>query len=250
MAQAPRIEAIERALRLLAALADAGPAGATLADLASATGVNRSTAYRALATMRAEGFVAQANAIGEYRLGATAMSLGERFWAPQNLATALHPALVALSRRSNELVHLGVLVDDRVLYLDKVEPDRAIRVWSQVGRLVPAATTSLGRAILAAQGVTDAQLGAYLHQSSMSSERLREVIHATRTQGYALEIGENEAGVACLGVAILIDSSPVAAFSITMQTERMTQRRQRELVGIIRDVVPALLPDQLALALP
>lgn len=247
MAPAPKIEAVERALRLLVALADAGPAGATLANLASSIGANKSTAYRALATMRAEGFVAQSGTVGEYRLGAVSMSLGARFWAPRNLASALHPALVALSRKSNELVHLGVLIDDRVLYLDKVEPDRAIRVWSEIGRLAPAATTSLGRAILAAQGVTDAQLAAYLHQCSMSSEQLRDVIHATRAQGYALEIGENEAGVACLGVAILRDGEPVAALSITMQTERMTESRQHELVQIIRDVVPALLPDQLTL---
>lgn len=240
---------MERALRLLVALADAGPAGAALTDLAVAAGANKSTAYRALATLRAEGFVAPSSTAGEYRLGAVAMSLGDRFWAPQNLAAALHPALVALSRESNELVHLGVLVDDRVLYLDKVEPDRAIRVWSEVGRLAPAATTSLGRAILAAQGVKDAQLTAYLHQSPITREQLRDVIHATRANGYAIEIGENEVGVACLGVAILLNGAPVAALSITMQTERMTPERQGDLVQIIRDVVPALMPDRLTLAL-
>ena len=155
MTEPPRVESVDRALQLLLTLADAGPDGATLAELAEATGVNKSTAYRALSTMRLRGFAEQDGEQGSYRLGTMAFELTERSYGPRNLATAMHPALVALAHATNELVHFGVLAGDHVLYLDKVEPERAIRVWSAVGQRMPVASTAMGRALLAARGVPD-----------------------------------------------------------------------------------------------
>ncbi|HVK46041.1 MAG TPA: IclR family transcriptional regulator [Micropruina sp.] len=247
MTDGPRVEAIDRALNLLTALAEAGAAGAPLTELAASTGVNKSTAYRALSTMRAHGFVSQSEASGDYRLGVVAMSLGDRFLTPQSLALSLHPALVTLSREADELVHLGVLVGDQVMYLDKVEPERAIRVWSQVGQRTAAASSAMGRALLAARDVPDGQLAAYLHHSRVTLEQLVAAVHATRVRGYSTEIEENEPGVACLGTAVMQGAGPVAALSITMQAERLTLARQQELSKLIREVLPPLLPDGLSL---
>jgi DNA-binding IclR family transcriptional regulator len=254
MAEPPRIEAVDRAVRLLVALAEAGVGGAGLGDLADKVRVNKSTAYRALSTLRAHSFAMQSDNAGRYRLGPSAIALGDVFWGSDNLSVAVHPALVALSREVGELVHLGVLADDHVLYVDKVEPERAIRVWSSVGQRVPAATTSLGRALLAAGGVPDDQLRAYLRSvppdREMSWEHLRDVVHEARSRGYATEVEENEPGVACIGMAILRGNGTVGALSITSLAERMTPDRQVALAEAIRGVVGPLLPEGLVLAEP
>ena len=178
------------------------------------------------------------------------MTLGERFLTPRSLAQSLHPALVALSRAADELVHLGVLIGDQVMYLDKVEPERAIRVFSEIGRRTSAARSAMGRALLAARTVPDEQLSVYLHQSGLSRDQLFTALAAARCRGFSTEIEENEPGVACLGVAIMRGASAVAALSITVQSERMTEPRQRELAALIRSVLPALLPDGLSLWQP
>lgn len=250
MTDGPRVEAIDRALLLLTALAEAGPEGAPLIELSGITGVNKSTAYRALSTMRAHGFVAQSAVTGDYRLGTAAMSLGERFLTPQSLVQSLHPALVALSREADELVHLGVLVGDEVLYLDKVEPERAIRVFSEVGRRTSAASSAMGRALLAARNVPTDQLGAYLHHCAVSVDQLAAALTAARSRGFSTELEENERGIACLGAAIMRGPNAVAALSITMPAERLTTPRQGELAGLIRSVLPPLLPDGLTLWTP
>lgn len=247
MTDGPRVEAIDRALNLLTTLAEAGAGGLPLTELAASTGVNKSTAYRALSTMRAHGFVSQSEATGDYRLGAVAMSLGERFVTPQSLAQSLHPALVALSREAEELVHLGVLIGDQVLYIDKVEPERAIRVWSEVGRRTSAASSAMGRALLASREVPDDQLNAYLHHSAVTLDQLITAVHAARERGFSTEIEENEPGVACMGIAIMQGPSAVAALSITTQAERLTGARQQDLSDVIRRVLPPLLPDGLTL---
>lgn len=251
---APKVEAIDRALVLLSALAEAGPTGAPLADLAERTGLPKPTAYRALTTMRLRGFAEQLDATGHYSLGPAAIALADRSDTPDNLAISIHPALVALSHASHELVHLGVLSGDRVLYVDKVEPERAIRVWSAVGQLVPAASSSLGRALLAARRVPETHLGSYLIDlppgRAVTPARLNEAVRDAQALGYALELGENEPDVACIGTAILRSGRPVAALSITSLAARMTPARQQELAHLIRSEVPPLLPSGLSLMAP
>ena len=248
-----RVEAVDRALQLLVALADAGPAGAPLAELAKQTQMNKSTAHRALATLSLRGFAIQDGEGAAYQLGPAAFGLGDRSYGPKNLAQALHPALVALSRVSEELVHLGVLAGDYVLYVDKVEPDRAIRVWSAIGQQVPIASTAMGRALLAARDVPADVLASYLNSlpagHPVSRDRLLTSVNLARRRGYALERGENEPEVACIGTAILRAGTPVAALSITTLAARMTGQRERVLSRLIASEVPPRLPYGLSLPL-
>jgi len=240
------VEAIDRALLLLDELARAGAAGASLADLAQALGLNKSTAHRALSALRLRDYVAQDPASGLYQLGHAALTLGQTYFGSESLQLLLHPALLALSREAGELVHLGVLAGDRVLYVDKVEPERAIRVWSQVGQTVPLATTSLGRALLAYRDTQRAHLDAYLQVLPegrvVDAEQVWETIASARRLGYATEFAENEPGIACVGIPVLRGGTAVGALSITAPAERMTTGRTHELVDIVRRVVPPLLP--------
>ncbi len=246
------IEAIDRALLLLDELSTAGAQGRSLADLAHILRINKSTAYRALVTLRTRGYAQQDAHTGNYLLGPAAIALGTRYLEGDSLALLLHPALVALSREVDELVHLGVLASDQVLYIDKVEPEHAIRVWSQIGRTVPVASTSLGRALLAYRGTEREQLSAYMSalppDRRLDEEQVWRRIEAARQLGYATEYMENEPGIACIGVPILRGSTAVAAVSITAPAERMTDPRVRELAGMVAHVVPPMLP--LGLRLP
>ncbi len=249
----PRVEAIDRALLLLTALAGAGPDGASLATLAEEAGLSKPTAYRALSTMRLRGYADQSEDTGYYRLGVAALELAHQLDTPRDLAVALHPALVALSRRAEELVHLGVMSGGHVVYIDKVEPERAIRVWSAVGQLVPVASSSLGRTLLAARGVSLSHLAGYLdipERRDVTLDRLTDAVASARRLGYAVERGENEPGVACVGAALMRDSRAVAAISITALENRMTPERQIELVAMLRAVVPPLLPPGITLQQP
>lgn len=252
--ESPRIEAIDRALVLLTALAEAGPKGVSLAALSEQTGVNKSTAFRALATLRARGYAHQTPA-GDHVLGASAMNLADSFLSRDHLVAHLHPALLELSLQSEELVHLGAWADDEIVYLDKVEPAaRAIRVWSAVGQRVPIATSALGRVLLAARGVPEEQLGVYAHavpeNRRISTQRLQDIVRETRGRGFSTEIEENEPGVACVGFALMRGGDAVAALSITTLASRMTPARCGELVMMVRRRLPALLPHGITLFQP
>jgi len=244
------VEAIDRALRLLDVLGGVGGNAMTLGDLAERTGMHKSTAYRALCTMRARGYVAQDPVTGGYCMGAAAMALGRQAW-PDYLIRALHPALTALSREAGELTHLGQQLGDRVIYLDKVETDRPIRVWSSIGVTVPLVTTGMGRAILAFTDVGPRDIEIYCRpapgRAAMTPDLLQEVLETTRRVGYAVEREVNEPGIACLGVPLLREGRAVAAISITTFAQTFDVPREAALADAAARVLPPLLPDGLEL---
>ncbi|ROR73075.1 IclR family transcriptional regulator [Bogoriella caseilytica] len=249
------VEAVDRALLALQALAQAGARGASLAELASVLELNKTTLHRTLAALRYRGFVAQDPASGAYVLGPSATQLADDYLSDENLPALLHPALVALSGAAAELAHLGVLSGRHVIYLDKVEPDRSVRVWSAVGRRSPAVTTALGRALLAYQHLDRSLLPSYLGvaEDSRSAARVPEAeelwttLESARERGYATEVEENEPGISCLAVPLLRAGAAVAAVSITAPAERMTPDRVEALHEQMRTLLPPLLPTGLNL---
>lgn len=245
------VESVDRALRALDVVAGAGPAGIALADLAAALGVHKTTVHRSLAALRHRDYVAQDPLTGRYGLGPAAVGLADRYFAEDDLPARLHGALTALCAATDELVHLGVLSGVQVVYLDKVEPERPVRVWSAVGRRNWAATTALGRAMLAFRDTPASALDGYVDAVEPAGRvdvaRLADELVRARDRGYAVELQENEPGIACLAVPVLRGSRPVAALSVTAPADRMTPARMADLHGRVRAVVPPLLPAGLAL---
>jgi len=258
------VESVDRALLALQALARAGGRGLTLAELASSLGLHKTTVHRALQALRYRGFAVQDATSGHYILGPSATLLADDFLSDENLPLMLHPALVALSGDVDELVHLGVLSGPHVVYLDKVEPARPVRVWSAVGRRSPAVRTALGRALLAYRGTDRTALAGYVRageegaaasvpstatatEEAAAVESAWAALEAARARGYATEREENEPGISCVAVPLLRSGSAIAAVSLTAPAERMTTERLGWLHGRMRAVLPELLPAGLTL---
>lgn len=242
------VESVDRALRTLDLVASAGPGGAALADLAAALGLHKTTVHRSLAALRHRGFVDQDPVTGRYQLGGAAVALADRFFAEDDLPARLRPALLEVCAFTDELVHLGVLSGTQVVYLDKVEPERAVRVWSAVGRRNWAATTALGRAMLAFRDLPRSTADDYAVAADLAPELLRAELDAARERGWAQETQENEPGIACVAVPLLRGPGrPVAALSVTAPAERMPATRMAEVHAHLTDVLPALLPTGLSL---
>jgi DNA-binding IclR family transcriptional regulator len=83
----------------------------------------------------------------------------------------------------------------------------------------------------------------------VTPDRLHDSVHAARRLGYAVEHGENEPDVSCLGTVIMRGPTPVGALSITALAARMTPEREAELARIIAREAPPLLPEGLHLLL-
>ncbi|MGO1926278.1 MAG: IclR family transcriptional regulator [Brachybacterium tyrofermentans] len=249
------VGSVDKALSLLEILAEAGPAGMTLRDIATASGLNKASVHRLLRALIHRGFAEQVMPEQTYRLGSALPLLNGRFEQGENLAVLMAPAIAAISQDVQELVHLGRLDGPLVLYLDKVEPERALRVWSRVGSRAPAARTAMGRAILAADGVRGDALAAYAQAThgteagtAISHEHLARVVEQTAARGWSMEIEENEPGIACVGVALTRPGGRSLAVSVTGPIERMGAQRRDEVGALLREELSRLAPAGYELA--
>src|SRR5690606_9310492 len=134
-----------------------------------------------------------------------------------------------------------------VVYLEKVEPERAIRVWSSVGQRMPVVTTAMGRALLSVRDTDHTLFMSYLkaveHSTDVDPEHVWRSIERARTRGYAVEEQENEPGVSCVAVPLFWSGRPIAAVSVTAPSERMTGARFEAVYARIHAVLPSLLPE-------
>lgn len=245
----PPVESVDRALRILLELASAGPKGVALAELAAATGLNKASVHRSLAALKHRAFATQDPITGRYLLGGAAAQLGVSFYGSDNLEGLLHGALVELSARVGELVHLGVLDGTHVVYLDKVEPDRSVRVFSSVGARVPAVRTAMGRAMLSSMGLERASLDAFLGEGD-EPEHVWSELQGAPGRGYAREIEENEKGITCVALPVARGARVVGAVSVTVPAARMTAKRMAEIAAEIHAALGRALPEGMSAGWP
>ncbi|GBD30274.1 Pectin degradation repressor protein KdgR [bacterium HR32] len=235
------VQSLERAAALLRALGETGrPLSA--AELAAAVGIPRPTVYRLLETLCAEGWVAQNGR--SYTIGAAVLWLAARRLGQLELRTVGRPVLEALRDRTGETVHLGVLEGGQVVYVEKLESPGPLRMASMVGRIVPAHSTALGKAILAhlpASQVEEIVLRHGLPRRTPNTitdpERLLQELAAVRARGFSVDNVENEEGIRCVGAAIFDHAGRLAgAVSVSGSASTISlERARRELGPAVRD---------------
>ncbi|SSW73322.1 HTH-type transcriptional regulator KipR [Achromobacter veterisilvae] len=231
-------QSIGRALGLLRLLGVERESGVELRELVAQSGLDRTTAYRMLATLVSEGFAHRDLASGTYRLGLEAMGLGLAALAQSPLTQVCVPLMKALARRSDEHVFLVARCGDYSHCLHLEEGPRPIRSYADhVG-----GTRLLGLGIpsfaLLAQW-DDERIGGHFarHQRQyeargLSLPKLLRWIRQARAQGYAQVSGQGAGGV---GLAFAVGTIGTAALGIVAPAHRMPRSRGAELARAMEE---------------
>jgi len=219
---AGEVGVLNKTLDLLEALS--GTDSATVADLATASGVNKAAAYRILNTLERRGYVVRVpDEVRRYSLGPAFRALARDAASPGDLLAAARPLLRRLWEEFDETVNLGVLSHGRVLYLEILESEQGLRTTVAVGTHDDLHSTALGKAMLAALPVSEARsllqhadLVAKTPHTLTSVPDLMREIERTRQRGFALDDEENEPGARCVAVAVTDGQGrPLGAMSVS-----------------------------------
>ena len=198
------IQAIDRAIALLDAVAEGGPAGCALGTLAERTGLAPSTARTILSSLVIHGLVTQSGSGRRYTLGSRLFELNRRFAMQADLSAVAAPVLRTLWEDTSETVHLAVLQGTRRVDLAVLVSPQLLRVDpTTAGHLDAAASplykTAAGKVLFAALPRTD-RLGmlrtaAWEDTDPPATEELMRLMDSVVTQGYATNLEEEAAGV-------------------------------------------------------
>jgi DNA-binding IclR family transcriptional regulator len=226
MADSAPIQVIDRSARLLDALARSdGPA--SLKVLAAETGLHPSTAFRILASLSGVGLVERDSA-GHYVLGRRLVYLAARVPRAFDIRDEARDIMEALRDRIGETVNLTVREGDEVIYIERVAPNRMMRVEQVVGSRAPLHVTAVGKLMLGELGeafiaayAARTGLPRYTDQTLTTVEDLGRAARAALAAGYALDDEEAEEGVGCIGTLVRDGAgNGVAGLSISAPMER------------------------------
>ena len=194
----------------------------SLAEICQRTGFPKSTTHRLLASMREAGLLDQDRERDRYRLGMKLFELGNMVLANMDLHREARPFLDALTRQSGQAAHLAVFDGHRAIVIHRADASPDKGQPTALIEQAPVYCTSVGKAILAFQPepvierVIAAGLLRYTDTTITDAAQFRQHLAEIRIRGYAVDEGEHQPGLRCVGAPIRDQAGRVtAAVSIT-----------------------------------
>jgi DNA-binding IclR family transcriptional regulator len=242
------VEAAARTLELLHAVARInGPA--SLSAIVAELGWNKPTVYRLVRTLEATGALRQQDGRG-YLLGPALITLGQAALRSTRLPEIARPYLESLYDVLGETTVLTMLDGDEVIYLDRIDAEKILVPYAQLGSRLPAYCTSTGHVLLA--GLPDSEVRERLKErdfAQLAPNTLRSVdelitrLHDVRRHGYAINDEELALGHRSVAAPLTDHSGEVAAaVSVSVAAVRVSR------ADLIRFATDALVPTADALS--
>jgi DNA-binding IclR family transcriptional regulator len=235
----PGTQSVARAIALLKAFSDAQPEWA-LGDLAQATGLNKTTAFRLLSALEAERLVMRNPLSGGYRLGVELIAMGGTAMRSNPLRAISRPVLVTLAEQSGEAATLEMLVENYVLVIDEVASSNPMGMTQDVGNRLPLHATATGKVLLAARPdaevarLLDEPLTPWTEQTIVDGDQLRAELARIRQEGIAQAIDELEPGFTAVAAPVVDrERQVVAAISVGGPGVRLTPERLPHIAAMV-----------------
>jgi len=209
-----RVQSIERAFAVLAALTD-GPIGVT--EVADRAELPKSTAARMLASLAHEGAVEQLPGETRYRLGPRIETLATGIVATRSLVAVARPHLVELAASIGEAAGLSIPNDRDVHYVDQVDSANPVSIRDWTGSRIPMHAVSSGQVFLA--NASAATLDRYLAEPLVAMtartitdpDLLRERLRTVAVGGFSWVHDEFAEGISSVAAGIADASGEVVA---------------------------------------
>jgi DNA-binding IclR family transcriptional regulator len=244
------IQSIERAAAILRLLSGRNRR-LGVAQLAGELELPKGTVHGILRTLTLVGFVEQDAESGKYQLGAALLHMGSSYLDGNELRTRALNWSDSLATRSGESVRIGTLHEGKVLVVHHVfRPDDS-RQALEVGALVPAHATAMGKVLLAANRyaaheVSAAGLAGFTPETITDEGALTAELTTVLDRGWAADTEELVAGEVSL--AAPIDDRrgvTVGAMGISGPVERLMEegRPRNDLVSYVREAARAVSRD-------
>ncbi len=228
---------VTKSIEIIDYIADHPNSGVT--DISHALGIPKSTVHNILETLNHLSILEKSRVTARYHLGVKLIELGYRAQTDIDICRIAHPHLRGLNEELDETIHLTVLDNDEVLYVDCIESKKRLRTYSVIGVRAPLYCTSVGKAIMAHLSpseinriISERGLKKITEHTITDTKVMIQELEEIRNRGYAIDNMEHEDHLRCIGAPIFNSrNEAIASISISGPTSR-----------VISELVPEIAP--------
>ena len=192
--------------------------GLTLTELSQALDAPKSSLFPIVHTLEERRYLRQDDGTGRYTMG------------PRGLAP-ITQVMKEVASKCQETCQMGILDQDRVLYVAREDSPQPIRLISWVGTRLPANATAVGKALLS--GLTNEEVRALYagglprltEQTITDVETLLAQLEAVRRGELAMEREESTDQLACWAAPLRRKGTVFAALSISVPLFRCREEK-------------------------
>ncbi len=217
------IETIQRANRPM-----------SIKEIAELLQLNKSSLHHHMKTLTEFGYLQKDEESRRYDIGLALVRAGQSYLQRLNVRERGHYQLEELSRALSETVHMLVLDQNEVVYVDKVDVNHqpgALTCSSYIGHRTDVYTTAAGKVLLAflergaRENVLEHTEMRPLTKNSITDRKTYlEELATVKDQGYAIDNEEHVLGLQCIAVPILnLHSQCVAAISVSCPVSNISK---------------------------
>ncbi len=226
-----KIDSLARGLEFLT-LFTSKQTSLNLAEVAKATNLNKSRAFRILSTLEMMGYLERDTATRYYRPGLKVLELGFTALNSLEVAEVAQPYLKALTQACRETTNLSVRDGAEIIYVARIATRQIISVNLQRGSRLPAYCTSMGKAQLidCSRGELVDLLGEgpyrklALNTITCMADLMTE-LEKVRRQGYAINDEELAMGLRSVAAPIRdYGGKVVAAINVSVPSHRISRQ--------------------------
>lgn len=213
--------------------------GISFANISKKLSIPKSTLSPILKTLEKTNFLEKTDK-GCYIASFKLFQLGLSYSGRLDILSMIRKQMEVVVKEIGEIVQFGILVDDMVLYLEKVNAHDNIEIVSSVGKKLPAINTALGKALLSEynddeirEQYKNYEFVSYTEKSIKNVDQLLEHIYRVRQLGFATENQEFTTNTSCIAVPIRENGVIKGAMSATYPVFRKTANKEKEIAKVL-----------------
>ena len=233
-------QTIEKAMQILDLFSLEQPEWG-VGEVARALGLPKSTTSELMSSLADQRLLSRM-AQGRYRLGWRLFELGQTLLDTTNFRVEARKVMKELVECWEETVHLAVLDGVQAVYVEKLQPTPAVRIWiSRTGARLPAHCSGVGKVLLAnsewkhvAELLEHQGMPALTPNTITDLDVLADELERVRERGYAYDHEETLVGLCCVAAPIYDPGDTVvAAISFSVPAFRFRPREEEYTAAIL-----------------
>lgn len=228
----PALNHVKSVLKAFSIMEELDQAGElSIGEISERLSMDKATVHRLINTAKDAGYINQNLGNKKYANSFKLLDMGNRVMERTGVKNVARPFLENLWEATGETINLGISVNRKIIYIDKIESSLTIKVGQDIGTTVPIYCSGLGKAILAftpeeeqINMLDNVILNKHTHNTIISKDKLIEALRMVRDAGYSIDDEEYVVGLICVSAPIFnYHKVPIAAISISCPKYRFDE---------------------------